>query len=844
MYGKSAAQPFILEGVTPSVVAQWQPYKQYKKGDMVVPTFDPLWDLATLYGNDHYYQAQSDGWSGGDASFFDSPDGKPRVDGTVVWKDMGSLTWKPNQSYEQGALVAPDGIQGEYYQAKAKGKSGNTKPDFQPNTELKETGTSLTWKDVGGAQVSHFRTSCANANPSKPLVMNQILTVAIDMFAIKKETQDRFRILNLNLTNQQGAPLNPTPIRPGLAAATATGASVSSVPVSSKLDALTSQVYYLTWPNQLTGDANPTVAVNLVYTPVAPLLPWAAGSFYPAGSVVISEAGSGPAASTNGHYYLALNSGTSETATPYFEGAAVRVPVFVDGSAVGWKDMGLTPTPWQKGADISSGQRVTPNPPNGHYYEAQTSGKTGKTPPVFPQNGKTVLDNGVRWQDLGTAPAPVAWTKNMTIATGVDIMPTTKNGHFYRAQKRGTTGSTEPGFATNGTIIADGPGLVWQEGGATPTPPVWKPSHAYAQGEVVTSDPANGHYYQAVVKNGKSSGTSGKTAPGFPVDLSTKPDSDDLSWKDLGLAPVFSAWTANTAFAAGALVIPTPLNGHYYKALGDGVTGQNQPPFPVDSGHTVSEPSNLTWLDVGSIQPTTARIKTWTPLTPFFIGDVIEDTSSGHYYSVVQAGLSSSSPPAFSVPAPQQAPAGAGIAEIRWQDLGATLPSSVSGLGTTPADQTVNLITYALPQVHALSYFNLTSGVIVSNIKTNNFINTGSSSSPNWVSQKNGIIVDPVLALTAYFKPFDAERPWHKSDLIPGATLAISLTSPSSNFYFGGSSEFPKLKNVQITYGFALVRGSVLEPPYLSNTAVSKTHFFKGGFLGITFNIIGFIQSL
>jgi hypothetical protein len=77
----------------------------------------------------------------------------------------------------------------------------------------------------------------------------------------------------------------------------------------------------------------------------------------------------------------------------------------------------------------------------------------------------------------------------------------------------------------------------------------------------------------------------------------------------------------------------------------------------------------------------------------------------------------------------------------------------------------------------------------------------------------------------------------------PGGN-AFSLSSPTTNFYFGGSSEFPKLRNVQITYGFTLVRGSVLEPPFTSAAAVTKQHFLKGGFVGLTFNITGFIQGL
>jgi hypothetical protein len=81
-------------------------------------------------------------------------------------------------------------------------------------------------------------------------------------------------------------------------------------------------------------------------------------------------------------------------------------------------------------------------------------------------------------------------------------------------------------------------------------------------------------------------------------------------------------------------------------------------------------------------------------------------------------------------------------------------------------------------------------------------------------------------------------------DLIPGLTIAFSMASPSTNFYFGGSSEFPKLRNVQITYGLALSRVGKLEKPYTSSTPITDQVFSTGGFAGLTFNITGFIQSL
>lgn len=559
--------------------------------------------------------------------------------------------------------------------------------------------------------------TCANVNTSKPLLMNQILVISINMAKILPDTRNRFRILNLNITNQQGSSLNPTPIRPSLAAGTASGTEGGTymllrVPFSEE----TQDVYYLTWPNQIPGDTIPTVSVNLVYTPVAPALPFQPNTFYPAGSIVISDVSS----ATNGHYYVAVNGGISSGSAPNFDTNLVLVPTSTTGSGISWKDMG--------------------------------------------------------------------------------------------------------------------------QAALTPTPPAWQANTAYAPGALVITSPSNNHYYRA-----QSAGRSDSKAPGFPVDRKTITEKGGLSWQDMGFIsfvnPAPPAWTASTAYAKGALVVnasaPNPTNGHYYQAQADGVTGLSAPPFHVD-GSTVIESTGVTLVDVGPTLPASAKLKAWTPDTAYFVGDVIQGTSSGHYYSVTQAGISEHSLRQLVVPAPQVVPGDT----IQWQDLGTTLPASVS-VGIPSSDQTVNLLTYTFPQAHALSYFNLASGVVVSSIKSRSFYNNGSAM---WATATSGPTVDPILAVTGYvFGPMDAERPWHPKDLVPGITIGFSLTSPTTNFYFGGSSEL-FIRNLQVVYGLSLYREATLYPSTQAvvgtSPATSRQTFFEGGFAGLSFNITGFIQSL
>jgi hypothetical protein len=92
-----------------------------------------------------------------------------------------------------------------------------------------------------------------------------------------------------------------------------------------------------------------------------------------------------------------------------------------------------------------------------------------------------------------------------------------------------------------------------------------------------------------------------------------------------------------------------------------------------------------------------------------------------------------------------------------------------------------------------------------------------------------------------------------KRDLIPGFSFGISLSNPTTNFYVGGSNEL-LVRNFQIFYGLALHNiGTGLAPgpsqPVWGGTGsapapATVSGFQKGGFVGGTFNLSGFIQSL
>jgi hypothetical protein len=101
-------------------------------------------------------------------------------------------------------------------------------------------------------------------------------------------------------------------------------------------------------------------------------------------------------------------------------------------------------------------------------------------------------------------------------------------------------------------------------------------------------------------------------------------------------------------------------------------------------------------------------------------------------------------------------------------------------------------------------------------------------------------------------------RYWHKRDtqtkqgswgwVVPVPTVGLSLSSPTTDFFLGGSSEFPFLRNVQLVYGAHLARvpslgANSFQNPTDSTQPPTTTSMRFGSFVGLTFNL-DFIKTL
>jgi hypothetical protein len=389
------------------------------------------------------------------------------------------------------------------------------------------------------------------------------------------------------------------------------------------------------------------------------------------------------------------------------------------------------------------------------------------------------------------------------------------------------------------------------------TPPApgstWEPYTFYPAGSVVTSEL---HYFTTA-----SGGVSGSSNPSWVISTPARVVDNHVTWQHIGTTlpngmQQPKPWSNNTAYEIGNIIL-APTNTNYYIAIdasGDQKTGNNFPVFPVTSIASTREnpidqlpktdDQSVQWQATGKISPAcNAKSDTsrpWLPTTVYKVNDIVCDPSDGREYRALVAGTSGAKIPDF-------ARSPTGKYPIVWFDSGTIPPASVSN--GQPPDQSLSLLNLQLPQSHSRSYYNISSGVVVSSIRNKSFgfaTQPGSSTNSGMpVQTSSNLLVDPVLMFTVYIIPIDAERHWQPKDLYPGVSFGLSLSSPSSNFYFGGSSEI--LRNLQLVYGFNVAKVTKLAEgtvPTSSTSPATVQRYAKGGYIGLTFNLSGFIQGL
>lgn len=109
---------------------------------------------------------------------------------------------------------------------------------------------------------------------------------------------------------------------------------------------------------------------------------------------------------------------------------------------------------WVANNLYSSGTLAQPTANNGHYYKVITTGQSGGTQPTWPtSSGATVTDSN----PSGTT----IWAASTAYALNAIVVPTTANGFYYVCTTAGTSGTTQPTWATTNSSTTTDNTVVW-----------------------------------------------------------------------------------------------------------------------------------------------------------------------------------------------------------------------------------------------------------------------------------------------------------------------------------------------------------------------------------------------
>jgi hypothetical protein len=402
---------------------------------------------------------------------------------------------------------------------------------------------------------------------------------------------------------------------------------------------------------------------------------------------------------------------------------------------------------------------------------------------------------------------------------------------------------------------------------ATYLPPIpgqpWEPNTYYAPGSIVVPNTtADGHFYMT-----QSGGLSESNEPGWQhtqsyAEVTGSPQcrwqavNSNLPTSAFAQGKLPQVWAPNVKYDSWSFVT-SPTTGNVYVALNSCTSGNTIPLFTLtpaitdetvvnSEGKVKTGSAELTDTGRDGLPCASQTLFLWKPNTPVTTDMTLcDDSDRNRQYKVAVAGTTGSTRPNFvhknAKVTDENAP--------RWLDQGLVQPASVASAVPNEAS-VIPLNGVPYPQTHSLSAYNLASGVIVSTIRTPSFAFSTALTTNNGTPVETGssLIVDPVIFLGRYIKPFDAENKERKGDFVASTSVNIgfSLSSPTSNFYFGGSNEI--LRYVQFNYGFALAKVSKLATGTFvlsSATTPNTVQVFKeGAYFGFSFNIVGLIQGM
>jgi hypothetical protein len=493
--------------------------------------------------------------------------------------------------------------------------------------------------------------------------------------------------------------------------------------------------------------------------------------------------------------------------------------------------------------------------------------------------GDTIVTVNVNAAYTPPIPGDV-WSPETFYVAGSTV---SSRGHYFMAKNTGVSAenqtdepslkSTVPAQVLDGQVtwVDAGTSAPGSSGPGAVSAALWLPHHDYLLGQSVYN-PNNGHYYTNLANATRTCGAAAAAAPcatsgSPPVDPFSAPTIMDgtVEWQDrgqvleTGVTPI--SWAPHTAFDNGTWIVVDAH--HYFKAIQPSTVAGHPRATSGDVDSIFRSnlyPSSIIDGEVLWTTTTTfSTIKAWSPHQGVAKGDNVIGSDGQLYVAQNDGGTGAipSQPYFASTPSlvtTSETSHPAGTVAITWEDIGTSLPSSVAPVA--PADQVVNLLNLPYAQSHSLSYYNLAAGVMYSRVQSRNFgfvSDTGTTPASTVAKQTSrSRTVDPALMFTVYPYPVDAETHCGLHCLWttpPGFSLGLSLANPSSSFYVGASFEL--LRNMQLVLGYNWAKEAYLPTGIVqgssainSGTPVTSQRYTGQIFLGLTFNISGFVQSL
>ncbi len=406
--------------------------------------------------------------SGGNANGNQSGGGGPQLQGL----SYAAATWpdelKQQPSNDDGSLVI---LCYTLYR---------TASTQQPFT-LQETKIKIPC-DPQDATCTSPKNPCTTINKDNPLKMNQRIAIAINSDA---SSLKRLKLLNINITDQQGTSQNPNPIRPSFGTSAQSPTSTAGKSQASEIKIPTTGVYYLTWPNELQGDTKYTVSINAIYTPVSQGAHLEPDTYYPPGSIISAN---------NGHFYTTDLGGSTSSSASEPDFPPSTPPTFSDGDII-WLDSGALvpsipgvppPTLWRPETKVDLGNSIL-DVYNGHYYTVVgfngSEHKTGPRPkdpfPILPDLADPhalIYDHNLTWQECTNEVLPIdraripSWSEGSAYKTGRIVSNVARTRLYKVISADGTAGlpPAQPNFPT--APVAESPaGAIpkWRDLGTT-----------------------------------------------------------------------------------------------------------------------------------------------------------------------------------------------------------------------------------------------------------------------------------------------------------------------------------------------------------------------------------------